>query len=314
MLGFSRRQATNPKLIDLNDLVFDMDIMLCRLIGDDIKLVTSDAENLAIVKVDPGQIEQVLMNLVVNARDAMAAGGSITIGTASFLKTDAMNAASPDIPAGPYVLLSVSDTGSGMTEDVKAHIFEAFFTTKGEDQGTGLGLATCQSIIQQNNGYIQVDSELGVGTTFRVYLPSMDAASQAGILAEDAAELPVGAETILLAEDELLVGTIITTMLHQLGYNVLEAINGEEALGLLEALHGQSIDLLLTDVIMPNMGGLELATRFKARLPGAGIIFTSGYMEEGLICQGFPNTEHRFIQKPFLQRTLACTVREALDG
>lgn len=314
LLGFSRRHLVEPKIVNLNDLVEDIHNMLRRLIGDDVELVGVDSPNLAAVKVDPGQIEQVLMNLVVNSRDAIPDGGSITIETQNYMHGKSAPLDTPVMPAGPYVVLAVRDTGTGMSEEIKAHIFEPFFTTKEDGKGTGLGLATCRSIVEQNGGYMSVESEIGEGTTIRVYLSAVGYLPSAAKPALETIALPSGTETILLAEDEPLVRNMISILLSDRGYTVLESSDGEDALKV-AALHSdQEIDLLLTDMVMPKMGGVELASRFVEMRPDARVLFTSGHVEEYLISQGLPGLSSKFIQKPFPQATLACTVRELLDS
>ncbi|PKB57096.1 MAG: hypothetical protein BZY73_05005 [SAR202 cluster bacterium Casp-Chloro-G3] len=314
MLGFSRHHQVEPKIVNLNDLVEDIHNMLRRLIGEDVELVSVDSPNLAAVNVDPGQIEQVLMNLVVNARDAMPDGGRITIETLNFIQGSFPLPEAPDMPAGPYVVLVVRDTGTGMSQEIKARIFEPFFTTKDEGKGTGLGLATCRSIVEQNGGYLSVESEIGEGTIIQVYLPAVGYVAVADQPKFETTALPTGTETILLAEDEPLVRNMIAILLGDRGYTVLESGDGEDALRVAEAHAGQNIDLLLTDVVMPKMGGIELASRFSKLRPNAHVLFTSGHVEEYLLSQGLPDISSKFIQKPFPQATLICTVREALDS
>lgn len=314
LLGFSRHHQVEPKIVNLNDLVEDIHNMLRRLIGEDVELVSVDSPNLAAVNVDPGQIEQVLMNLVVNARDAMPDGGRITIETLNFIQGSFPLPEAPDMPAGPYVVLVVRDTGTGMSQEIKARIFEPFFTTKDEGKGTGLGLATCRSIVEQNGGYLSVESEIGEGTIIQVYLPAVGYVAVADQPKFETTALPTGTETILLAEDEPLVRNMIAILLGDRGYTVLESGDGEDALRVAEAHAGQNIDLLLTDVVMPKMGGIELASRFSKLRPNAHVLFTSGHVEEYLLSQGLPDISSKFIQKPFPQATLICTVREALDS
>jgi two-component system, cell cycle sensor histidine kinase and response regulator CckA len=254
LLAFSRGQIIEPKVINLNGLILNMGELIRRLIGEDIELVTIPAPDLDLVKVDPGQVEQVLMNLVVNARDAMPEGGKVTIETNN-VSLDAKHARQhAEASPGRYVTLSVSDTGIGITEEVKAHLFEPFFTTKEKGKGTGLGLATCYGIVKQSSGYIEVNSEPGRGTTFIIYLPRTEeqAKPEPGNL--ENGQIPRGPETVLLAEDEPAVRTMVATILQRQGYRVLQAANGDEALRLAQLHAEEEIHVLMTDVVMPQMG------------------------------------------------------------
>ncbi|MGH2542269.1 MAG: ATP-binding protein, partial [Ardenticatenaceae bacterium] len=264
LLAFSRRQINEPKVFGLNTMIVDMDKMLRRLIGEDIELATLPQPDLGMVEIDPGQMEQVLMNLVVNARDAMPTGGKITIETANVTLDAEYARRTPDVTPGEYVALTVSDTGTGMTEEVKAKIFEPFFTTKEDGKGTGLGLATCYGIAKQNGGHIAAYSELGHGTTFKVYLPRIEGEANASApVRNDAGEMPRGTETVLLVEDEQAVRELGARVLQEQGYAVIEASNGVEALQFVEEHPELQIDLLLTDVVMPQMGGRELSERLR---------------------------------------------------
>jgi CheY-like chemotaxis protein len=300
-------------VIDLNNLVLNMDELLRRVIGEDIELVTLPARDLDLVKVDPGQIEQVLLNLVINARDAMLQGGKLIIETANVHSGTEEAHQHPGSSSGKQVMLSVTDSGIGMTEEVKAHLFEPFFTTKEKGKGTGLGLATCYGIIEQSGGRIEVDSTVGEGTTFRIYLPATtEARDSLPAVAEDH-RLPCGTETVLLAEDEPAVRSMIATILQQQGYTVLQASNGDEALKIAGGHHKTGIDLLLTDVVMPQMGGVELAGRFCTEYPSTRVIFTSGYSDQPIMTLNNSNTRVDFLQKPFMPAALASKVREVLD-
>jgi signal transduction histidine kinase len=313
LLAFSKGQVIEPKVIDLNQLVLNMDELLRRIIGEDIELVTLTARDLDLVKVDPGQIEQVLLNLVINARDAMIQGGRLTIETANVGLGNEQPQQLTDSSSVKYVTLSVTDTGIGMTEEVKAHLFEPFFTTKERGKGTGLGLATCYGIIEQSNGCIEVDSTLGEGTTFRIYLPTTDEACEHLPASTKDNRLPGGSETVLLAEDEPAVRGMIATILQHQGYTVLQAGNGDEALKVAEGHHKTGIDLLLTDVVMPQMGGVELARRFYTEYPDTKVIFTSGYADQPIMSQNDSDARVDFLQKPFMPSALASKVREVLD-
>ena len=316
LLAFSRRQVVEPKVINLNDLIIEMDQMLRRLLGQDIEFVTLPSGNLNLVEADPGQIEQVIMNLAINARDAMPNGGKLTIETANITLDDSGALKHSEASSGPYVMLSVTDTGRGMTREIQKRIFEPFFTTKEEGKGTGLGLATCFGIAKQNDGHIEVHSELGQGATFKLYLPRTESAIQAregsGESETPGASLG-GTETVLLAEDEPLVRSMVALVLRGQGYQVMEAATGQEALEIFQSREPGSIQMLLTDVVMPQMGGIELAQRITDIQPNTKVLFASGYTQEPLFLTGDPSQEIRFIQKPFLPDALALKVREVLD-
>ena len=311
LLAFARRQVIEPRLINLNELIVNLNKMLRRLIGEDIKLMTQTAPDLGRIKADPGQIEQVLLNLVVNARDTMPDGGTLTIRTGN-ATLDEDYARRHLVTPGEYVMVSVSDTGAGMTDEVKLHIFEPFFTTKEQGKGTGLGLATCFGIIQQSNGHIRCDSELGKGTRFEIFLQRVQGT-------EDAANpeapmlLPQGSETILLAEDEPSLRRLIGRVLRTQGYTILEAADGNEALALGQA-NGAKIQLLLTDVIMPGLSGKMLAEWITQVNPGVKVLFISGYINNAAVRGAMSKAGTFFLQKPFNPLTLAKKVREALEG
>jgi signal transduction histidine kinase len=312
LLAFSRKQVLEPKVLDLNLVVTDLEKMLRRLIGEDVALATVLEPALGRVKADPGQVEQILMNLVVNARDAMPQGGKLTIETANAELDASYTQTLPDVRPGPYVLLAVTDTGVGMDEATKAHIFEPFFTTKGPGRGTGLGLAVVYGIVKQSGGHIAVYSEPGRGTTFKVYLPRVEDVPAAGKSHFGVTRSPAGTETILLAEDEDAVRALARHVLKMLGYTVLEAGHGKEALRLAEE-HPGSIHLLVTDVVMPELGGQELAGRLSARRPEVRVLYLSGYTEDTVVRHGVLEPETAFLQKPFTPATLAQRVREVLD-
>ena len=317
LLAFSRRQVIEPKTINLNDLISNISKMLQRLIGEDVELVTLAKPDLGLVTVDPGQFEQVIMNLVVNARDAMPQGGRITIETANVTLKNAPSALHiPGLPPGPCVILSVADTGVGMTEEIKTKIFEPFFTTKEEGKGTGLGLATCYGIVKQSGGHIQVETAPGLGSTFAIYLSRAEGArvdEPQGPEKVRLVNVPGGNETVLLAEDEPLVRSLIASTLHDRGYHVLQACNGKEALEVAQKHSSQAIHLLLTDLVMPYMGGVELARQFKSLRPDTRVLFTSGYPDEALVYQNTPDPNIEFIQKPFGPGVLSRKVRDILD-
>jgi PAS domain S-box-containing protein len=313
LLAFSRMQVLQPKVIDLNDLVGNIQKMLARLIGENIELLTNPGEKLGRVKADPGQIEQVLLNLVVNARDALPKGGRITIETSN----ENLSGESPekhvDVRPGPYVMLAVTDNGAGMDEKTISRIFDPFFTTKDLGKGTGLGLATVYGIVKQSGGYIWVYSEVGRGTTFKIYLPRVDEDAVEMREREASARQAGGSETILLVEDTELVRNLVLEVLTRSGYTVLEATNGGEAL-VLCGQRTEPIHLLLTDMMMPGMTGTELAARLLPLRPGIRVLYMSGYTEYGTIDNAGLPAGSLFIQKPFTTAALARKVREALDS
>lgn len=316
LLAFARRQVVAPRTLNLNDVVLNLDKLLRRLINAEIELVTLPGPNLRYVKVDPGQMEQVLVNLVVNARDAMPAGGKLKIWTSNEVLTKKEAQQLVEVDPGEYVCLSVSDTGLGMTADVRARIFDPFFTTKEPGKGTGLGLATCYGIVKQNKGHIQVESEPGKGTVFRVYLPCVPASEYEKDSRDLTNNLPRGEETILLVEDEPAVRQIVTELLEQQGYTVLTAVNGEDALHLIDNQQApRRIDLLLTDIVMPRLTGTALADKVKVAHPSVKTVFMSGYADESLAKQGaLEEAGTAFIQKPFTLEMLARKLREVLDA
>ncbi len=307
LLAFSRKQVLQPKVIDLNAVIADMNKMLQRLLGENIKLVTNADPQLGHVKADRGQMEQVLLNLAVNARDAMPKGGTLTIQTENVglgPKSDA--------GAGDYVLVSVRDTGVGMSREVQARIFEPFFTTKELGKGTGLGLATCHGIVKQSCGHIGVFSELGKGTTFKVLLPRVN--EPLDLITATPQEAPRssnGHERVLLVEDEAMLRELAVTVLKTLGYEVLTAANGVQALEVVKTLNGMPLDLLITDVVMPEMGGPQLAEKLQPLYPKTQALFCSGYAEDSVIAGA--EAAGRFLQKPYTMATLGQKVRQLLD-
>lgn len=312
LLAFSRKQLLRPEVVDLNEVVSDMHTMLSRLIGEDILLSTSLAPDLGRINADPGQIEQVILNLSVNARDAMPQGGRLTLSTRNVELNTASLWHQADRQPGAYVLLEVSDTGCGMTPEVQARIFEPFFTTKDLGEGTGLGLSTVYGIVAQSGGYLDVESAPNSGSTFRLYLPQSAAAAAPAPASVAAPEFPSGVETILLVEDEEMVRTLIRTVLEGCGYRVVEAASAEE----LDQLRTQqlgAIDLLLTDVVMPTRSGPEVAELLRQDYPGLKVLFMSGYTDDVVIRRGVSTAETTFIQKPFSPLALAQKVRELLS-
>jgi two-component system, cell cycle sensor histidine kinase and response regulator CckA len=312
LLVFSRKDVHEPRVVDLNETVQSVEKMLRRLIGEDIRLTAVLAPNLGHVKVDPGQIEQVIMNLAVNARDAMPTGGLLTIETANVDLSEGYADAHPEVWAGRYVLLAVSDNGSGMDEATKTRIFEPFFTTKGVGKGTGLGLAVVHGIVKASGGHVAVYSEPGHGTTFKIYLPAIDSLRTGGISHPGIDATPKGAETVLLVEDDDGVRRLIAQTLRGAGYTVLEANHGGEAVRLAERYDGP-VHLLVSDVVMPEMGGRVLAERLAAARPGMKVLFVSGYTDDAVVRHGVLEAEMAFLQKPFTPGLLVRKVRNVLD-
>jgi PAS domain S-box-containing protein len=313
LLAFSRKQVMEPKILDLNAVVGDTSKMLSRLIGEDIHLRAIFDPRLNTVEADPGQIEQVLMNLVVNARDAMPHGGRITIETSNVELDEAYTSQHVGVRPGQYVMIAVSDTGCGMDAETQARIFEPFFTTKEVGKGTGLGLSTVYGIVKQSGGHIWIYSETGRGTTFKVYLPPAKTGTETWKPAAQPSLLPGGTETVLLAEDEVQVRDFAARVLRELGYTVIEARNGREAITAASEA-GQKIDILLTDVIMPEMGGKSLSDWIRGRIPGVKVLFISGYTEGAISNLGELNPGVAFLQKPFTPGELARKVRELLNA
>jgi len=312
LLAFSRSQTLEPRILDLNAVIAGMEGMLRRLIGARVELVTQLSPSLGRVSVDQGQIEQVLMNLAVNARDAMPAGGTVRIETGNVDLDKAFVGAHPGASGGRHVLIAVNDTGVGMDQTVRAHLFEPFYTTKARGKGTGLGLATVYGVVKQSNGYIRVQSEVGRGSTFTVYLPQA-AQSVSRHVAESASVARTGTETILLVEDQDEVRRIAREALARHGYTVVEASSGEEALALVEK-HDGSIQLVLTDVVMPGMDGRELAKQIALHHQGVRILCMSGYADAAVGSDGVLVPGLAFLQKPFTPTSLLQKVREVLDA
>lgn len=312
LLTFARKQVMQPRSLNLNDLILEMDKLLRRLIGEDIELITLPAASVYPVLADAGQIEQVLVNLVVNARDAMPNGGRLTIETGNVVLDATYAAQYLDVTPGPYVLLAVSDTGAGIAPEIRPHLFEPFFTTKPQGKGTGLGLATCYGIIKQHGGHIGVYSELGQGSSFKVYLPITAVEAADDPEAAPLVEMPRGNETILLVEDEPAVRTLAARALREQGYTVLEAGNGADALRLIRT-YPLPIHLLFTDIVMPQMGGKELADRLKTRMESLRVLFTSGYAESAISHHGRLEPDVAYLPKPFTPAALARAVRGVLD-
>jgi CheY-like chemotaxis protein len=313
LLAFARKQILEPRVLKLNDLALEMDKLLRRLIGEDIDLIMLPDPDLGRVRVDPGQIEQVLINLAVNARDAMPDGGKLTIETRNVVLDDAYAQPRVGVRPGAYVMLAVSDTGSGMDQTTQQRIFEPFFTTKAVGRGTGLGLATCYGIIKQHGGNIWVYSEVGQGTTFKIYLPRVVEAAETVPQPDRLDAMPRGTEVVLLVEDEPAVRALAARVLRAQGYTVLAAGNGSEALQVIQT-HLGVIDLLVTDVVMPEMSGKVLAEHVVRRYPQIRILFISGYTDRAIVHHGRLEPNVTFLQKPFAPLALAQKVREVLEG
>jgi two-component system, cell cycle sensor histidine kinase and response regulator CckA len=311
LLAFSRKQVLQPLVLDLNAVVADMDKLLRRLIGEDIDLVTSLEPKLGRVKADPGQIEQVVMNLAVNARDAMPRGGHLTIETRNVYLDKTYAHSHVSVHPGRYVMLAVSDTGIGIDAKIREHIFEPFFTTKEAGKGTGLGLSMVYGIVKQSGGNIWVYSEPGHGTAFKIYLPQIEeeASTESSVIAS---EVVRGTETILLVEDEERLRELIREILEMEGYTVLAASNGHEALSICEQ-HEGTIDLLITDVVMPEMSGRELAESLEHNCSDVKVLFMSGYTDDAIVRHGVLEASAFFLQKPFTPDALSRKVREVLN-
>jgi signal transduction histidine kinase len=312
LLTFSRKQVVEPRVVDVNALILNLENMLRPLLGEDINFRVVPDPGAARIKADPGQIEQVIMNLAVNARDAMPKGGKLTVTTANVTLDKNRLANLPGLSAGDYVMIAVADTGAGMSSEVKAHLFEPFFTTKPTGKGTGLGLATCFGIVKQNAGGIYVQSELDKGTTFKVYFPQVQSAPEPAPVRAAPTGAVGGNETVLVVEDEPVVRDLAACILRAEGYTVVEAGNGEEGLRVARQ-HDGKIDLVLTDVVMPVMSGKQMADALRASHPDTKVLFTSGYTEDALGHHGVLGPGIVFLQKPYLTTTLARKVREVLD-
>lgn len=313
LLAFSRQQVVYPRIIDLNVLVRNVENLLQRLLGEDISIIVKATMPLGSIKADIGQLEQVLMNLVVNARDAMADGGQITIETRNVDLDESYQREHEPVQPGQYVMLSVSDTGSGMDEKTKAHIFEPFYTTKGPGRGTGLGLATVYGIVKQSGGYIWVYSEPGIGTTFKLYFPLVGGAPEVFIKPSEQTEVRGGSATILLVEDDEAVRELIAVMLRNAGYTVMDASTPEAAIEL-AASQSAKIDLLLSDIVMPSISGNRLVVLLRMSRPALRVILMSGYAAETFARQAPVPAGVTFIEKPFTRDSLLIAIRSTLDG
>ncbi|MES1173450.1 MAG: response regulator [Myxococcales bacterium] len=314
LLAFSHQQVLQPLVLDLNDAVTKLETMLRRVLGEDVELRTATAPRLYRILADPGQVEQVLMNLTVNARDAMPQGGTLSVETSNVELDAAFAQKNPDVTPGPHVLLTVSDTGTGMDRATMRRVFEPFFTTKELGKGTGLGLATVFGIVRQSGGLILVESVLGTGTTFRVYFPRAEGElRRPGVSETPPRNTLLGSETVLVVEDEDAVRALVRAILMKHGYRVLDARSGGDALLLCED-HTDPIDLLLTDVVMPRMSGRQLAERLRAVRPNMRTLFMSGYTNDAVVRHGVLKNTIDFIQKPITPDSLSRKVRAVLDA
>ncbi len=312
LLAFSRRRIVDPRVVSINEAVTGMERMLRRIVGEDVDLECKLASSLWNTRIDASALEQVIINLAVNSRDAMPTGGKLTLETLNAaLGEEYGRSHGVAMSAGDYVVLAVSDNGMGMDQETQLHIFEPFFTTKGEGKGTGLGLSTCYGIVKQAGGWIWVYSETGRGSTFKVYLPRVEEATQP-VLGAHTAAARSGSETILVVEDDDQVRRLTVRSLTKLGYRVLEAANGGEAL-LIAETHQGPIHLIITDVVMPNMGGKQLVTRIAALLPGTRVLYVSGYTANAIVHHGVLEPGIAFLAKPFTSDVLGSKVREMLD-
>jgi len=313
LLAFSRRQIIQPKVVDLNAVVTNLQRMLRRLIEESVHIELRAAKEPATTLADPTQLEQLVINLAVNARDAMPKGGTLTISVSEARLDDAFVSVHPGAAAGEYVRLTVRDTGVGFSPEARKHLFEPFFTTKELGKGTGLGLATCYGIVKQNGGYLAVESALGKGTAFDAYLPKTEGRPEPAKGETPRSPSLRGRETVLVAEDEAAVRRLACRILRSYGYDVLEAVDGRQALHMLLADTDKRVRLVLTDTIMPHLGGKELVDELRRRRPDVKAIYTSGYTDDSLANQGVLQPGVDFIAKPFEPEELARRVRQALD-
>jgi len=313
LLAYGRKQILQPAILDLNVVLADMINTLQHLMGREVDVLLVPAKGLKAVKIDPGQVEQVIVNIAMNAAEAMPNGGKFTLETSNATLDEDFVRPYPGLKAGDYVVLSMTDTGTGMSDEVKARAFEPFFSTKGAGQGTGLGLATCYGIVKQSEGHINLYSEVARGSTLKIYLPQVEPLIKISAARLKTPDLPQGKETILLAEDDASLLKMTSTLLRRLGYTVLTAANGVEAMNLGNQRDIGHIDLLLTDVVMPHMSGKELSDRIRAIYPHTKILFTSAFTENAIVHQGILNEGVMLLQKPFTPSGLASKVREILD-
>jgi len=313
LLAYGRKQILQPEILDLNAVLTGMENMILHLMGRNVEVRLNPSAGLKSVKADAGQIEQVVVNIAMNAAEAMPNGGKLTLETANVTLDADYVSRFPELKAGEYTMLAIGDTGAGMSDEVKARVFEPFFTTKGVGKGTGLGLATCHGIIQQSGGHIAVYSEPGRGTTFKIYLPQAGQEMKSPTQPKASADLPRGTERILLVEDDPSLREMAGELLERLGYTVLKAANGIEAMSIIHQQGRGHIDLLFTDVVMPHMSGKELADRIHALHPQTKILFTSAYTESAIVHQGVLDKSVALLQKPYTPSALAQKLREVLD-
>jgi CheY-like chemotaxis protein len=313
LLAFSRKQMLEPSVVEVSAAVRGIEKMLGRLLGESINLAVYTSADTGRILVDPGQLEQVIMNLVVNARDAMPAGGSITVETSSVILDDEYATLHPGVTPGAYVLLAVTDTGVGMDRATQARVFEPFFTTKERGKGTGLGLSTVYGIVQQSGGHIWVYSEVGHGTTFKIYLPRTGRVAEVATPETAFGDSLRGSETVLLVEDETPVRHVMRSILSKSGYHVLEAQNGGEAFLICEQFQA-TIHVLVTDVVMPRMSGRQLAERLAVLRPAMKILFVSGYTDDAIVHHGVLDAGVPLVSKPILPEPLLKKLRQVLDG
>jgi CheY-like chemotaxis protein len=311
LLAFSRKQVLEPRILSLNDIIVDIEKMLRRLVGENIEMELVLAPDTQTIKADRSQIEQVILNLVVNARDAMPNGGKLIIETGNWQLDRSTVLRHPYVIPGPYALLKVTDTGCGMDSELQSHIFEPFFTTKEKGKGTGLGLATAYGVIKQSGGYIWVDSEVGKGTAFRIYLPQVSGAAEPVTEAKPAAAIAAERGTILVVEDEAALRRLTKKTLSEAGHKVFEAGDAAEALEI-SRKSGETINLLLTDVIMPGMSGKKLADAMVVERPGIGVLYMSGYTDGEIATHGVLEKGTAILRKPFTRDELMRRVEDAM--
>jgi len=309
LLAFSRRQPALTQLLDLNEQLREMSKLLRPLLGDDLEIVLLPRSESAIIEADPGQLDQIVMNLAVNARDAMPRGGKLVLETGEFNFDESFAREHPEMAAGRYVMLAVSDSGIGMNEATRSRVFEPFFTTKETSKGSGLGLATVYGIVKQSGGHILVYSEPGMGTTFKIYLPRLDEVSEGPSTAQAAPRAQRGTETILIVEDEEAVRELIQTVLTEKGFDVIPSLDPQHA-EKIAAEFGGEIHLLLTDMVMPGMSGRELAERISAKRRDIRVLFMSGYTESALVQDGMLSRNTLLLQKPFTVKKVLEAIRQ----
>jgi CheY-like chemotaxis protein len=318
LLAFSRKHPLAPCILEVNTLITNLERSLLRLLGEDISVQCHlhRGKDGTYTKVDPGQLTQIILNLVVNARDAMRDGGRLTLETttATIESAEEHEFSPEELAPGDYVCISVTDDGAGMSDEVKQHLFEPFFTTKDEGRGSGLGLATSYGIVRQSGGHICVESELGQGTTVKIFLPKLEAPPPPSYKKPGASKMPAGVESILVLEDDISVRHISVRLLRSLGYDVIEAANGDDAQQLIAESGDKKIDLLLTDMVMPQMSGRYFADWLRKASPSTKVVFISGYLEESLHLGDGHDHEIFFLPKPFDSEQLAQKIREALDS